>query len=253
MSVGGVSRRAIGHLQLSQVDCVLRSWQHLDVQWSNFLPYLGAAFLYVVVTVAPSLKTFTDHLVLARPKKKDKDAETSMTRADEAATALLEDLATLREAIPTYATLKNAPLERDEMQPRIEATQVHDQALATLEANIMLLTPDVRAAMTRVLNILRAAHDLSSADSWREEYHPDSTWSITRNTVRFGREILAAHLRREPSPAEPDVIHEYLLAVEDRESELRGEFAQEISEDDEAIRAFRVKHDLSPERRPWPE
>ena len=201
--------------------------------------------------MAPSLKTLTDHLVLARLKKKDKDTETSMARADEAATACIEDLATLRETTPTYARLKNAPLERDEMQPLIEATQVHDQALATLEVSIMLLTPDARDAMTRVLDVLRVAHDLPAGGSWREDYHPESAWSISRNAVRFGREILAAHLRREPLPDVPDAIHEYLLALEDRDSELRHEFAREISEEDEAIRVFRRKHGLSAERAPW--
>lgn len=222
--------------------------------WSDFTPYIGAVLLFLAMQVAPSLKTFTDHLVLVRAKKKDRDAETSATRADEAAKVCFEELATLHEAIPAYARLRYAALKQEETQPRDEARAVHDGALARLEANITLLPPEIRVAMARVLSVLRYAYDLPMISGMRHQgYHPESAFTIAGNLVRQGREVLASHLRREPLRPEPDVIAEYRLALEDREDELSNEFAEEIYEEQAALRTFRTSHNLPSERAPWPD
>jgi hypothetical protein len=187
-------------------------------------------------------------------RKRERIEETAEQRADEGAVECLATLALLEELIPRRASLYGMQLvDEAAMEERRKIHDEHDKAVAKLEGSIFVLNEGTRKALTQVLAVFRYGYDLPLRRKYGHEegWHPDSAHQIAESTARYCRQVLSSARRREDLPELPDQIREYLLAVDDRNDELTDEFAQEVHETDEAIRNWRNRHDLSPERKPW--
>lgn len=218
-----------------------------DIEWQ----WLSTALVFLLGLLAPSIKTVFEELVLGKIRKQREDQATAVSRADTAAETCFEELANLLDLIPRWSARRDTGVRSAEDEAEFEMLRAeHDSALGRLEANIVLLQPDGRQAMTELLELLRFAHDLpirrrrQLEDGW----HPDSVVTICRNCVTYGRAILASQVRREPRPSVPPEIHEYQLAVNERNDDLMQEYAQEVHEDEEAIRKWREQRGLPPNR-----
>lgn len=166
-------------------------------------------------------------------------------RESQAAEACFAALAGLEETIPRYSSFRRSDGDpEDEAIVRAE----HDKLLGQLEANIVLLKSEHRVEMAGLLGVLRYAYDLPSDLRNGKGWHPDTAAQIAKHCASYGREVLAAQLRRQAVPDLPPVMAEYLLANGDRNDDLGADFAQEIGERDQEIASWRVHHGLPPSR-----
>lgn len=218
-----------------------------DIEWQ----WLGTLLAFLIGLLAPSIKTVFDEVLLVEMRSKRENKAIAVTRADKAAEVCFEELTKLLDVVPRWAAIRSSAIASPEDEVSQEQVRVeHDSALGRLEANVVLLQPGNREAMGQLLETLRYAHDLPIRHMHGHEFgwHPDSVVTITRACVHHGRAVLASHLRREPLPTVPPEIQEYQLAVDERNDDLMADFAQEVHEDEEAIRHWREHRGLTPDR-----
>lgn len=208
------------------------------------------AFAYAAGLLGPSAKSFMDSLLLGRIKKKERQEENAGSRADEAAVACLAALAVLREKLHLYVREKNSSRSVDNDDHRALEREVQE-SLRTLHDNLLLLPTTERHRMLEAHKILQDVDDLTDSGGWASgPFHPDGAWTMSRATIDDARKVLAAFRRHEAIPVESQSVYEYKIALAELQEEREAEFAQEISEQEDAIAKWRQRHAISGKERP---
>lgn len=204
-----------------------------------------AVLLFLIGVVSKPLSELANYGVLAVVKTKERRLDAAVAQADAAAQVCLEHLATLNDEIPKRTNLSRLSSSSDDGRVAADLSAKEeriDSALAALEGAAFLLPPDTRKIFTQIIEILRAADDLSDPHSPYSHYH--SVYRITRESVDYARLVLGAQLRRESLPLVPLVVREYQLALVDRMEFYDEMYAEDIAREQRTAEAWRSAHGL---------
>jgi hypothetical protein len=211
---------------------------------------------FAVGLAAPAAGNALNALVASRIGRADRNRDQTDARSREAVETCYGELSALLDAIPAYAACDRRTSQQSATEADFEALararKEHEAAVAALDANVVLLPPKVRKEMEELLEVIPYAYDLpyrSNAHHQLEQgWHPDSARTIAHNLVKHARAVLASVLTDSGIPPRPDAVEEYMIASDERNSEIEDYFSEEVGEQNETLQAWRMGHGLSPHR-----
>lgn len=228
----------------------------MEVHMEWWLGVGTAVLAFLGGLLGPALRNLVDSLVASKVGQRERVRQLADDRSRQAAEACYEELASLQDLIPALRSqehrTRSIKATQDDYDRLSEIRAKHVSAIARLEANSVLLADAPRAELDFLIDILRYADDLTynanAQTDTDQGWHPDSASQIARNLAAHGRAVLANYLKGQGVPPRPEVVKEYALAVDDRNEFFTEYFDEEIREDGDAIRTWRINHGLAPER-----